>query len=282
MTIVALVEAGTPANIASTAASPAPTGPAGDTLSWFSSPPRVSISPLPHSLTGVGQIAGVEPLRSAPVGLGGLAWRSKPAKASTPTQDRALAKAETLVRVKQQLDESTILAPKDRRARSPGEQPDDPPRQPPAVAGPAARPPSQPPLIGKALVVDQAAQVVRVYQDGIEIRALPASTGLPRLNTYTPAWQGRVGWYVGTTYAYDLWVDYAWYLFRAGGDILIHGAPYEIVDGQKVYQDIDALGVRPASHGCIRLHPDDAVWLAQWNPQGAAILITPWNGKISP
>ncbi len=74
--------------------------------------------------------------------------------------------------------------------------------------------------------------------------------------------------------------DHAWYLFQATGDILIHTAPYKIVDGKKVYQDIDALGVRPSSRGCIRIHPDDAEWRVKWNPQGAWIVITPWEGVI--
>jgi len=133
---------------------------------------------------------------------------------------------------------------------------------------------AQPPaLVGKALVVDQDTQVLRVYEDGIEIRTLPASTGVPSL--YTPAFSGYIGRYVSTIYGYGELADNAWYVFTAGGNIYIHGAPYTLSEGEKVYEGLELLGVRPSSHGCIRLHPADAEWLTTWDPQGVPILITP-------
>jgi lipoprotein-anchoring transpeptidase ErfK/SrfK len=47
------------------------------------------------------------------------------------------------------------------------------------------------------------------------------------------------------------------------------------VDGQKVYEDIEALGAFPASKGCIRLTPEDAAWFTEWNPKGVPIVILP-------
>ncbi len=136
---------------------------------------------------------------------------------------------------------------------------------------PATDWPSTP--VGKALVVDQDAQLLHVYEDGIEIRALPVSTGVPPL--YTPAFRGRVGRYASTIYGYGELADNGWYVFTAGGNIYIHSAPYTLSEGVKTYTGLEALGVRPSSHGCIRLYPADAEWLTAWGPRGATILITP-------
>jgi lipoprotein-anchoring transpeptidase ErfK/SrfK len=131
------------------------------------------------------------------------------------------------------------------------------------------RPPS---LVGKALVVDQDVQVLRVYEDGTEIRTLLVSTGAPPY--YTPAFAGNVGHYVKTIYGFGEWADHAWYVFTASGNIYIHGAAYQLPGGMKEYIDLEYLGVQPSSHGCIRLHPADAEWLTAWDPLGVPILIT--------
>lgn len=134
--------------------------------------------------------------------------------------------------------------------------------------------PSTPPTTkGKALVVDQTAQVVRVYEDGVEVRTLPASTGLRK--SYTPPFVGNVGRYVKTMYGFGSLADHAWYLTQATGNIYIHGAPYKEVEGQKVYEGLEFLGVKPSSHGCVRIHPDDAEWLYQWGPAGVPIRVSP-------
>ena len=132
----------------------------------------------------------------------------------------------------------------------------------------------QPPaLVGKALVVDQDTQMLHIYEDGVEIRTLLASTGVPPL--YTPAFLGHIGRYARTIYGYGERADNAWYVFTAGGNIYVHGAPYTLSDGAKMYTGLESLGVRPSSHGCIRLHPADAEWLTAWDPRGVPILITP-------
>lgn len=136
-------------------------------------------------------------------------------------------------------------------------------------------------MISRAIFVDQNAQVMHVYENGLEVRALPCSTGLPLPNRATPPWVGLVGRYVGTFFSFNTFADDAWYLSKAGGDILIHGAPYTWVDGEKVYQELDTLGVRPSSHGCIRLRPEDARWLTQWNPRGVPIAISPLTSALS-
>ncbi len=115
-----------------------------------------------------------------------------------------------------------------------------------------------------------------VYENGEQIRRMPVSTGIPdQEETMTPAWEGEVGRYVGTFFSFGVWADEAWYLFEHYGSMLIHGAPYIEEDGKKVYQELDALGVRPASHGCIRLPPEEAEWLSAWEPTGAHVIILP-------
>ncbi|MBN1922746.1 MAG: L,D-transpeptidase [Anaerolineae bacterium] len=151
---------------------------------------------------------------------------------------------------------------------------------PPAVSAvatpPAIAPGAEPRLPkGKALVINQAAQQLQVFEDGVELRALPMSSG--RYPLYTPAHQGYVGHYAPTLYGYGSLADHAWYLFKAGGNIYIHGAPYQLKDGSKVYEELEYIGVEAVSHGCIRLLPGDAEWLRDWNPVGAYFIVTPPN-----
>jgi lipoprotein-anchoring transpeptidase ErfK/SrfK len=131
------------------------------------------------------------------------------------------------------------------------------------------------------ILIDQDTQLIHIYENGVEIQTLPCSTGLPTADKFTPAWQGWVGDYYGTFFSFGTYSDNAWYLFKASGDILIHGAPYIYANGKKIYQELEALGQQPASHGCIRIHPDDARWFTAWNPKGVPIVITPWSGKIA-
>jgi len=126
---------------------------------------------------------------------------------------------------------------------------------------------------GKSLVVDQTVQMLYVYEDGVVVRAIPVSTGLRM--SYTPPFVGYVGHYVKTMYGFGSLADHAWYLTKATGNIYIHGAPYKEVEGQKVYEGLEFLGVKPSSHGCIRIHPDDAEWLYNWDPSGVPILVMP-------
>jgi lipoprotein-anchoring transpeptidase ErfK/SrfK len=131
------------------------------------------------------------------------------------------------------------------------------------------------------ILIDQDTQTMVVYENGLEIRHIPVSTGKPdQEETMTPAWEGDVGRYVGTFFSFGTWADEAWYLFDHYGSMLIHGAPYIKENGAKVYQELDALGARPASHGCIRLPPEEAAWFSSWNPQGAHVIIRPLTRKL--
>ncbi len=131
---------------------------------------------------------------------------------------------------------------------------------------------------GRYILIDQATQTMHVYEGWREIEAFPVSTGIPGRQTQTPEWSGFVGQYVGSFSSFGTYQDDGWYLFSQGGDILLHGAPYTLDEsGRKVYLDLDALGQRPSSHGCIRLAPEDAAWITAWDPQGVPATITPWS-----
>jgi lipoprotein-anchoring transpeptidase ErfK/SrfK len=132
---------------------------------------------------------------------------------------------------------------------------------------------------GTYVLVNQNAQRMTVVQDGLVLRDLAISTGDPDKGWFTPAWSGRIGEFWGTFSANGVSADDAWYLFRAGGSILIHSVPYtEAPDGSKLYQGLDELGVFPASRGCIRISPDDARWFTSWGPYDVPIVILPWDG----
>jgi lipoprotein-anchoring transpeptidase ErfK/SrfK len=172
-------------------------------------------------------------------------------------------------------------------------------RQPPPTPSPTATSTPQPtatlsptlpatptiPKRGRFLVVNQDEQMMHVYENGIEIRAIPASTGRPVANAFTPAWRGEVGryWGGGPFLNTNLWSDHMWYLFPGPqGSILIHSVPYTRDSDVKIYDRLDALGVEPASSGCVRISPQDAQWLEAWDPVGVPIEITPWSGEIGP
>jgi hypothetical protein len=125
------------------------------------------------------------------------------------------------------------------------------------------------------IVVDLASQTMTIWDPGRPIRIMPVSTGDKSRGYRTLSWYGLVGEYWGTFQASGVYADDGWYLFEDAGHILIHSAPYKLVDGRKVYEDTDALGAYPASKGCIRLTPEDATWFTEWNPKGVPIVILP-------
>lgn len=125
------------------------------------------------------------------------------------------------------------------------------------------------------IVIDLASQTMTVWDPGQPTRHMPVSTGDESRGYRTLAWYGLVGDYWGTFQVSGVYADEGWYLFEDAGHILIHSTPYRRVDGQKVYEGLDALGAYPASKGCIRLTPEDAAWFTTWNPQGVPIVILP-------
>ncbi len=164
---------------------------------------------------------------------------------------------------------------------------DTPTPMPTAVPTPVTTPEPLPPMLAgvvrqygidparRFIVVDVASQKMIVWDPGQAVREIPVSTGDESRGYRTPAWYGLVGRYVGTFSSFGVYADEGWYLFEDAGSILIHGAPYRLENGVKVYEDMAALGNYPASRGCIRLHPEDARWFSEWKPQGVPLVILP-------
>lgn len=131
---------------------------------------------------------------------------------------------------------------------------------------------------GSYVIVNQNAQRMTIVEQGRVLRTMPISSGDPDRGWFTPAWSGRIGEYWGTFTANGASADEAWYLFQAGGSILIHSSPYTLApDGSKLYQGMDELGVFPASRGCIRIAPEDAAWFSAWGPYNTPIVVLPWD-----
>ncbi len=134
---------------------------------------------------------------------------------------------------------------------------------------------------GDYIIIDQDAQEIYLIEAGDLVRTMPVTTGDAARGWETPAWFGVVGKFWGTFQgAGGVMADDGWWLFRRGGNFLIHSLPYTLdASGQKHYAGRDDLGLAPASHGCIRLAPEDAHWLTQWRPQGKPIIILPLGSR---
>jgi lipoprotein-anchoring transpeptidase ErfK/SrfK len=133
---------------------------------------------------------------------------------------------------------------------------------------------------GDFIIINQDAQRMYVVRQGQLLREIPISTGDPDQGYETPAWSGVVGAYWGTFLGVgNVYADNGWWLFKApGGNILIHGLPYVVKDGHKVYKDAEYIGIYPASSGCIRLLVEDIEWFTALQPEGMPIVILPYTG----
>ena len=125
-----------------------------------------------------------------------------------------------------------------------------------------------------AIEVDITNQIVTVYRaedmsEGGVVRQMICSTGE---NECTPVGRftlnqrnsaERTKWYAIPTY--DCYVQY---VTRIIGGYLFHSLPYAEEDEATLDTEAAALLGTPASHGCIRLRPEDAEWIARNCPNG--------------
>ena len=125
-----------------------------------------------------------------------------------------------------------------------------------------------------AIEVDVTNQIVPVYRaedvsDSGVVRQMICSTGV---NECTPVGDftlnqrnsaERTKWYAIPTY--DCYVQY---VTRILDGYLFHSLPYFEEDEATLDTDAAALLGTPASHGCIRLRPEDAKWIAKNCPNG--------------
>jgi len=212
-------------------------------------------------------------LAGCTVGPAGPTVTPIPTAAPTPTQSAPQEGVVTVATATAQPSPTPTLTPTSTPTASPTPSVTPTPTPSP-TPGPEAR-------YERFILITQNTQTMYVYENGVKIRTIPVSTGIPdQVETMTPAWEGDVGKFVGTFFSFGTWADNAWYLFYHYGSMLIHSAPYLKVDGQKVYQEMDALGVKPLSHGCIRMPPEEAQWFTDWGPQGAHVIIEPLTVKL--
>ncbi|MHB1294712.1 MAG: L,D-transpeptidase [Anaerolineae bacterium] len=201
---------------------------------------------------------------------------SRAAVESTQTADAAqtlrATAVETLARPSP--TPSATATPSPSPTSSPTRRPTRTPTRTPTL-GPTPYPFETHAELDRYMYIDQASQYIYIFEHGVLLRAIPCSTGLPHSDKYTPGWSGAVGHYVGTFFSFDVYADEAWYLFQSEGGILIHSLPYlPAEDGTKLYLERELLGVRPSSHGCVRIAPEDAEWLTNWNPEGVAATVS--------
>ena len=125
-----------------------------------------------------------------------------------------------------------------------------------------------------AIEVDITNQIVTVYRaeamsEGGIVRQMICSPGE---NECTPVGRftlnqrnsaERTKWYAIPTY--DCYVQY---VTRIIGGYLFHSLPYAEKDEATLDTEAAALLGTPASHGCIRLRPEDAEWIAKNCPNG--------------
>lgn len=129
------------------------------------------------------------------------------------------------------------------------------------------------------VVILQDEQEMRVYEGDRLFHTFPISTGWPgRRQSWTPAWTGTIGEYWGTFESFGTVQDHGFFLFTDyidgtiwNGDILIHSAPYLYGPGGAKVYDRTGIGSSPASHGCIRMQPEDIEWFQEWDPIGVSI-----------
>lgn len=112
----------------------------------------------------------------------------------------------------------------------------------------------------KNMVVSLADQRVYCFEDGVIVNILRCSTG-----SIGPTPTGNYH-----IYAHRRWVSNCEYWMDWKFNYGMHAWP-RYSNGYRDYEE--SLGVRPRSHGCVRLHPLEAYWPYQWAPDGTPLTI---------
>jgi ABC-type nickel/cobalt efflux system permease component RcnA len=118
-------------------------------------------------------------------------------------------------------------------------------------------------------------QKVTVSRDGVAVREMLCSTGIPGTDDATPAGDyvlnesgtKRGKWFYSAKYGEGAkyWVGFI------GGTYLFHSVPMD-KNGVIIESEAKKLGT-PASHGCVRLSLENAKWLYETVPDGAKVRI---------
>lgn len=123
---------------------------------------------------------------------------------------------------------------------------------------------------GYSVEVRLAEQRVLVFQDGVTVREMTASTGTADKPTPTGHFrlQNRGEWFFSQKYQQGgRW----WVSFKDWGVYLFHSVPMDA--DQNIIKEEEARLGQPASHGCIRLTVEDARWFYDTLPEGTPVYI---------
>lgn len=153
-----------------------------------------------------------------------------------------------------------------------GRYPDDTPleRVKRLIAPREAPPAGRPHLI--RVFLDK--QVVAVYTENrcgqftVPVHYFPCSTGIEEDSTPTGNYT------IGIKYPLGVMIDmsYSRYLSQITGHIYFHSMPsYDNEYADVPYEDFNLLGVKPYSHGCIRMAERDCKWIHDYLPEGTPI-----------
>ncbi|NLZ54620.1 MAG: L,D-transpeptidase [Thermoanaerobacteraceae bacterium] len=120
------------------------------------------------------------------------------------------------------------------------------------------------------IIVELRRQKVYIYENDSVIKTFLCSSGLDENNYYTPKGLYRIG-SRGDSFFSPKYGQGAYHWVRFSNNYLFHSVPFD--ENQNIIEEEAAKLGQKASHGCIRLSMDDALWLYNNIPQGTPVLI---------
>lgn len=122
------------------------------------------------------------------------------------------------------------------------------------------------------VMVSISNQKVFIYKNGILIKSIVCSTGLPGDDTKTPYGHFKIDSDYGLNFYNDKYKEGAKYWVGfIGSEYLFHSVPTN-KNGQIIQGEANKLGTE-ASHGCIRMSVDNSYWFYRTIPQGTDVII---------
>lgn len=132
---------------------------------------------------------------------------------------------------------------------------------PDATGAPAPSNPAAPVSSGKLIFVKLSEQRVYFYQNGVLLKSVVVSTGLPATPTVTVDYRIYVKYRSQTMYGPGYYlpdVPYVMYFYLGYG---LHGTYWHSNWG------------RPMSHGCVNMPTEEARWLYNWAEVGTSVRV---------
>ncbi|MDD4569562.1 MAG: L,D-transpeptidase, partial [Tepidanaerobacteraceae bacterium] len=120
------------------------------------------------------------------------------------------------------------------------------------------------------VVVDLSEQKVHIYENDSIAKTFLCSTGLDKKDYGTPKGFYRIG-ERGDSFYSPKYKQGAYYWVRFNNNYLFHSVPFD--ENKELIEDEAAKLGQKASHGCIRLSMDDALWFYKNVPQGTPVVI---------